>query len=388
MTDETMGTTKILESMKLRGIFEMAMQDNKSSLQYKQLIQSFFVDNDVRANYLRMVIEAEEQNKDLNLDRDFRREFEIEARNQFDKKFTSMDNLSLLGSLNFTKADDRFLSWRLLNKRIFLKIASGTNGTFTTLTGLPGSGKTDFALRLAQVARAAGKQVITNIMVDDGSGEIHHVNTVSGFLVKVIELSRAGVDVVFIIDEAGITWDRKDAMTKRNRNWEKLARLIRKFHTNLVYIVQEIYNIPPQVQNFRSVIIHKYSKKKCRFEYKNGAGSFQVYINEVPRTKTKFDTDDISFFSFDLDLDRLFNYITGTKTAEGQRDRILKFIERSQKKDDEPKRGSKLKGQIVRMKEANPSMSNSRIAKVLACSKTHVTETLIEARSVGSLIIK
>lgn len=387
MSEDSIGTTKILQSTKLRQTFEMAMQDNKTSLQYKQIIQSFFFDPNVQANYLNIVIDAEMDGRDLNVDAKFRRKFEVVARNQFNLKFSNMDPLSLLGAMDFTTSDSRFLSWGLVNKEIFLRVAGDGNGAFSTITGTPGSGKSDIALTIAKINIEAGKRVLTNIMVkddvwEDGDGNtwfldspIRHVTRVSDFLRIVLEGSP--VDTVLIIDEAGLFWNKKEAMTRRNRQWEKLARVLRKFRTNLVFVVQESYNIPPQIMSFRSVIIHKYSKKRARFEFKNGAGSFDCFISNIPKTSVRFDSMDISFFKFDVDLDKLLGYISSSKSAKGQRAQILKFIEK--KDGGGPDKGTiKLEKQIVNYKLEHPKATQRDIATVLECSQTRVSEILIK----------
>lgn len=364
-----------MESQRLRGTFEDAFTDRMKPVDMKQLVQSFFIDMDEAEHFLSDIIIAEKIGADLYQkdEGDWIRFFEVALRQQFNLHFRVMDNLSELGAMNFKKFDKDPLAWNFINPKIFLDLMK--RGFFTTITGSPGDGKTDFSLLLAQIGRESNIQIVTNIKVNDPSNRIISITSISEFLRVVIGFAEAGIDVLFILDEAGIFWAKKDAMTVKNKSLEKLAKLLRKLHCSLVFIVQEKFGIPPLVDDFRRCSIHKYSKKAARIRFDNGA-KFKLYLNKVPSTEINFDTDDLASFEFDINMDRLWNYVAKAKTSKRQREMVLEYLDKAREGGDNIEEENKRHEAILRLKKEHPEMSVRKIAHIMGYSKSNIHSIL------------
>lgn len=404
MSEIQIAHRKILESQRLRGTLEDCLTDRMSPIEMRKLVQSFFIDLDEAGIILNDIMIAETNKEDLYQKDNggWYRNFEIVLRQQANKHFREMDNLSELGAMSFSTPQNERLDWEMINPNIFLKVMK--RGFFTTITGPPGFGKTDFSLLLTQIAIANNIKIFTNIIINDPSGRVKTVSNISSFLKEVVNCYDEGIEIVFVLDEAGVIWSKKDAMTVRNKNLEKLARLLRKLHCGLIFIVQEKFGIPPLVDEFRGCSIHKYTKKQARIRFDNGL-KVRLFLKSIPSTDIAFDTDDFGSFEFDIDMEKFWRYISKSDSSKRQRELILQYIKKNEddnapdidelRKEIEDLKGDlnrklkeqkrilqkefreKLRLSVRKMKQYYPDITERKIADITGYSNGYIHQLLV-----------
>jgi hypoxanthine phosphoribosyltransferase len=124
------------------------------------------------------------------------------------------------------------------------------------ILGYGGSGKTLFAVLLANIANKTNKKIITNIT----SLKINHYDLDTQFL-DIIDRKREigyGYDkekYVLIIDEIPQYLDSRESMRARNRDFSKIFYQIRKFRMDMIYTAQDIYSVDVRIRRITEKII-------------------------------------------------------------------------------------------------------------------------------------
>jgi len=251
-----------------------------------------------------------------------------EIRLFWNKRLNQSDNLTRIAASNY-KASlwDDFDDY---NPRIFLKPILEHNGRMYHIWGIPGTGKTDFALKLVEFLLAEnidGKKkysIITNIYsdqaqlirfgknVETSSEKLQHFyRTVrmTDLVLKSINEIRKGRNVVVVWDEVSSWAHKQDAGTKGNKDLGRLCRLIRKFNGNILFLEQIDEGLMGQVAEMLVAKFEKKGVKKLHFTTRYGDKNYNKFLESVPRTKIHFESADFAGFIPDLDLKAMFDNI-------------------------------------------------------------------------------
>jgi len=198
------------------------------------------------------------------------------------------------GELRLVGLDPTFVN---LVKRLFKVPAS-----IVLITGRMDSGKTDFALLLAEVCLETEivKEVGTNIKVKDPRfTRITSVPALKSWL-----LHTPGPKL-FILDEAGCHIDARRPMAKINKELRHCAFLLRKYRSKMILISQRGEDIE---STFRAPDIWLATFKKTSKTTAICVSDLwedPVVIEDIPRTSIKYDTYDIAPFSLEAQEDFL-----------------------------------------------------------------------------------
>lgn len=134
-----------------------------------------------------------------------------------------------------------------------------------TITGWLGSGKTDFALNIAQHMLDQGyiDYIITNIGVFEThpdwklyEGRYIEVSKLSDIILTLYEYKDAAK--VLVIDEAAIHLTKRLAMSKTNITMNALRMLFRKLHTHVIYTSQTFEKLDKDIRDDTIFEIRKF----------------------------------------------------------------------------------------------------------------------------------
>ena len=101
-------------------------------------------------------------------------------------------------------------------------------GSLSIISGRMGAGKTDYSLRLVEIAmkKAKGIQIISNIAMKKKVKNYHFTNNLMGLLDQMVKVNHG----LLVLDEAGIFGSSGSSGLKRETGqWEQFIKLSRKF---------------------------------------------------------------------------------------------------------------------------------------------------------------
>lgn len=178
-----------------------------------------------------------------------------------------------------------------------------TEGKIGLIDGTMGSGKTDFACTLMEnLIQKKQFQIITNIIFLKKEENVITCSTAKNLLLNLVEIDKT----VVILDEAGLWFNSKEALLRRNKDLEKLVMLIRKFRSNLIFIAQSYRYVPPIIKDFYNIHMSKQGKTTMMLDIREEENRIKELVKGVWHTSLSFDTYSIPFFSFDIDIEKLF----------------------------------------------------------------------------------
>ena len=164
------------------------------------------------------------------------------------------------------------------------------------ITGRMGSGKTDFALLVAEILLENGivDEVGTNIRVEDERFKrVNSVETLRKWLVSSKKRK------LFILDEAAVHIDARRPMSKMNRELRYMAFLLRKFRGKFILVSQRGEDVE---STFRApdlwlATIKKLNKKTALVV--SDIWDYPILLQGIPKTSIPYDTYDIAPFDME-----------------------------------------------------------------------------------------
>ncbi len=258
----------------------------------------------------------------LNSDEEFRNAFISETRAQFAQRIQVLDPLSQLASMNpYSTAHSEELTFQDVSPYFFLKAFYGW--AFGVECGNPGSGKTDWACKIIEMALELGFAVVTNIQLTVVPKGVKYITSLKQVLETALDNLFKGKLTIAVLDELAQYFNKKQSMKKTFVDMEKLIFLFRKFGCNLISILQLPKDIPTVIEQFSSVYFQKLSREKLLF--KRGVNEAFI-IKEVPGTKLKFKTHDPASFIIDVDVDALHGYVASLGPNDNKLEAIRKWL--------------------------------------------------------------
>ncbi len=245
-------------------------------------------------------------------------------------------------------------------------------GIVTLITGRMGSGKTDFAMYLADIARRRGYRILTNIILLEETDNIAKVTKASDLF---RELANEG-SFVTILDEAGLFANSKQIKKKENLELVKMILVIRKLGSSVIFINQRDMETAKTLRYLTKYEFHKKSKKEVVVLGEWGPG--EVYMHSMPPASIKYDTRAIAYFDIDIDVEALFRELSDMTYKDAMkrlREIASKDFEGFRKEEQGKGAVEKKPKKIDAIKviaEAHPDWSTSKLASVVGVSDRYV----------------
>ena len=160
------------------------------------------------------------------------------------------------------------------------------------IEGRMGSGKTDFALFLAECLLNWGiiDEVATNIKVYDE--RFKHISSLSELEAWLRSNKKRKL---FILDEAALYIDARNPLSAMNRKFRHFVFTLRKYNAKLIAIAQRAIDMESAVRELRLATFTKLGKKYAILTSDLLTDPVELY--NIPRTSIKFDTYDIAEFN-------------------------------------------------------------------------------------------
>jgi len=203
-------------------------------------------------------------------------------------------------------------------------------GTFCTITGAPGKGKSNFSMYLAERALQSGIPVVSNIVIYNPPPLYFYVTSLSKLAKTLCELKTF---CITILDEGGISAGRGDASTLRYKRIKKIAKALRKFITSLIWIDQTYSSIPDVIQEFTKIKYHKGSEKTLEVSIETDNIYMNKTLKNVPQTSLNYESvEDFGYFNIDLDVNEAFAYANAAEdnikiSSTTQKERLIQYID-------------------------------------------------------------
>lgn len=196
-------------------------------------------------------------------------------------------------------------------------------GKLYAVYGTMGTGKTNFALRVAEDLWHVNNQMmfLTNITVNHP--RFKYSNKASDLL---LYLSTYKTPFV-VLDDSTTFYSSTEAVSQRKRNMDNLIVIIRKFRANILFVAHVRQYIPRFVKEYGEWIIKKRSKMVAEMD--------PYIIEDIPPTGLEYNTYEIGSFTFDIDMSAVLEVISGISNEEEMRKKLVQFLDDWKKEKSE-----------------------------------------------------
>lgn len=275
-----------------------------------------------------------------------------ELRIALNQRVNISDDLTRISAMNWKK--NLWKNYDDYNRAIFIRPMLKQDGVMYHIWGIPGYGKTDFALLQIEEILKHDFTVITNIyspvanLLRFGNIIPSKVETMPNFyrtvrmsdlIYKMILEIELGHHTLVALDEISAWMHKQDSGTKENIDFSRLIRLIRKFNGNVFFLEQIDEGLSAVINEMLRAKFYKEGQKKVHFMTRFEEKNYNLYLENVPRTKIPFKTGDFAGFIPDVNFKHMFNKIAiddeGNKIPEIKRyleDIFIKSKKLSRKK--------------------------------------------------------
>jgi len=252
-----------------------------------------------------------------------RQRFTDEARIQFNLKMNSMDALSQLGSLAFDDPRDSE-KWIAVNPEVWTSWAK--RGSIATIRGGIKTGKTNLSLLLAEHFIKKGHVVVANIVVHDPPPAYVYCAKLSDMLVAVCEARLQNKEVCVILDEGGLFWAKIETVRPRNIDLSKLLLAYGKLHACLVFISHFEEQLPGIISRNSVCNFEKRGLREVFVEVNEGVRIRPRLLTSVPPTNLKYDPDQLQYYTLDMDVNQLFDFMSSLPQGANQWELVLDYV--------------------------------------------------------------
>jgi hypothetical protein len=253
-----------------------------------------------------------------------RRAFKSSCRQQFALKMNSLDALSQIGALAFDDGSSNE-KWISVNPEAWT--AWATRGSNALVHGRVKSGKSNLSLLLAEGFLRAGFVVVSNIIVTGAPVGYVYVPKLSDMLKAICNARLAGKEVLILMDECNLYWQKIETIMPKNISLSKLVLTFGKMHGNLVFISHYSELVPSLVARTAVATFEKKSAKEVYVSISEGPIKIRPrLLTNVPACTLKYDPDQLAFFSIDLSVDKLFDFMSSIPEGENQWKAVLEYV--------------------------------------------------------------
>jgi energy-coupling factor transporter ATP-binding protein EcfA2 len=217
-------------------------------------------------------------------------------------------------------------------------------GRFALVLGEPGSGKTDFLMKLMELARRRyGRKVccITNVKLKESVEGIVYVVTLSDMYLEAIKARREGYEMIFFgFDEGLVHGSSVKTGGIDVTEIENMIFLNRKFGNAMGFLGQYFERMPTILRDYCHVFLEKIDYETVFVDVnlpkrpdKPGL-EFEETITGVPPTELPFDTEAQAMFRMDFKVKDALDYLAllEKESADTQIDRFEQYLLYQQQK--------------------------------------------------------
>ncbi len=270
---------------------------------------------------------SDENDKEPWLIPEIRESFKAVMREQWVELMNGMDPLTRMGAI--VEDDDADLAddWPFDSNP--LTEWAYTKGNDAVVLGAKKRGKTNLALLLAEYFLAEGWVVVCNIHVKNAPKGLYYTATLSAMLKQICKARLEKLKVLIITDEGAIFWAKITTISRQSQALTKIFLTLGKLDANLVYVTHYEKDVPSVIALASVATFEKISLKNVYIEIKDGLKIRPKLFTSVPATKLEYDPGQIENFRVDIDVDKLFAYMSDLPEDSNQWEGMLKYIEQA-----------------------------------------------------------
>jgi hypothetical protein len=284
------------------------------------------------------------------------------------------DPTSRVAMKDFMTTGFRF-PYNMINPEFFISWA--TKGKLLILTGEKDSGKSDWSCELARIAIASKRyKVLSNIeLISDVEGYIY-CKLFSSMVKHICDAKLSGQQTIVVIDEAGLDFASYEAATKESKEFDKFAKLTRKFATNQVFIIQYEHQVPWTLKKHNAAWMHKFdTRHEMKFEINTGPNrGFNQIISGIPPTSMPFNTSHISGMSMDLSVREMLDFLDTLPPKVNQFEHLARFVEERKNKHIKKEVSTAEKKEMMERLAASGEVDPTTLSKAFGVSRGTVSK--------------
>jgi len=250
------------------------------------------------------------------------------VRTQFCLKMNQLDDLSQVGAIAFTNDSDTADDWKLYGNSDVWTAWADERGNNAVVKGPVKKGKTNFTLLLGERFLAKGRIVIGNILVSDAPKNYIYCPNVSTMFEAICHAQLNGQRVVIIFDEGLMFWTKIQTIMPKNIDMAKLILCYGKCDANVIYVGHYASDVPTAVIRTCVATFEKMSIKNVLVNIIDGIKMRSRLITSVPPTTMKYPQEQFQYFSLDLVISDLFEFLSKTPEGKNQWELLLNYIQR------------------------------------------------------------
>ncbi len=250
------------------------------------------------------------------------------VRTQFCLKMNGLDDLSQVGAIAFTNDTETADDWKLYGNSDVWTAWADDRGNNAVVKGAVKRGKTNFALLIAERFLARGRIVIGNILVSNAPKNYIYCPNVSTMFEAICHAQLNGQRVIIIFDEGLMFWTKIQTIMPKNIDMAKLILCYGKCDANVIYIGHYASDIPTAVIRTCVAEFEKMSMKNVLVNITDGIKMRSRLITSVPPTTLQYPQEQFQYFSLDLVISDLFEFLSKTPEGKNQWEMLLNYIQR------------------------------------------------------------
>ena len=228
--------------------------------------------------------------------------------------------LSGIGSMVF-EPEETSDDYKLCNPDLL--ILNIDEGSFARISGPPRKGKTNTACVMIERWIKTGMLCFTNIYLKKKIEGITYVNDARGLLTAIANSNKG---FLFVYDEGQASgYSTQTATSLESRYTDNLFRVIGKMMGNVIYIDQIEMKTPNVIKEWAMTKATMTQDKGVIFIDLYDPNKFHKLVKNFPKTDLSFVTRDIASFDMNVNVERMFQLVSGKPDEAKQI--MLKFLD-------------------------------------------------------------
>jgi len=269
----------------------------------------------------------EHNDKEPYLIREISDSFKAVVRELFAMKIGLLDPLTQVGAIAFFGDQETAEDWKASNPEVFISWAK--RGNDAVLKGKKKRGKTNFLLLLGELAIQYDFDIVGNVLVLPPVPDRYtYASTLSKMLIAICKSVLRGKRVLLLFDEAGLYWNKIETVRPKNIDLNKLCLVFGKLYCNMVYCTHYDEGVPTLIAKNADAEFEKTAIKNVYVHIKDGIKVGPKLITSVPATTWNYDPDQLAYFSLDIDVNGLFEWMSTIPEGTNQWEALMAYVEK------------------------------------------------------------
>ena len=207
--------------------------------------------------------------------------------------------ITAVGSMVFDRARGE-MTWKVLEDGPHILASNFKEGQLGWISGNLGTGKTATGCSIMEQWIDMGNRALSNIKTAT-EDSYTYVRDAQAMLLEIADILDSPLPDywLMIFDELYVSgWSKAEASTRKNKDLDGVARVIRKLGGNLIVIDQREASVPTTIQELASsrYYCHRVGGGVLTVDLRGPYRHFKMKIEDFPLTNLEFESKDFAFF--------------------------------------------------------------------------------------------